>query len=177
MHFLRFYKISFKPLVNIIWMCILKCWKVQGIWWLLADQFNLLFYCFPPKESQWVLFEFICKKSLSAWDLSLLEEQKTNHKIRQDTAYFALKNQNMDTFFVERQYFYRRELTSGQETTFRNYRFTPKTTHMSTIRILNLKCPKSKALNYFLQMNSNSTHWVVFGVKRYHGKSRPTKNR
>jgi hypothetical protein len=29
------------------------------------------------------------------------------------------------------------------------YRFTPKTTHVSTMRILNLKCPKSQALLTF----------------------------
>jgi hypothetical protein len=46
------------------------------------------------------------------------------------------------------------------------YRFTPKGTHVSTIRIFNLNCPKSKALKDFLQTNSNGTHWVVFGIKR-----------
>jgi hypothetical protein len=31
---------------------------------------------------------------------------------------------------------------------------------MSTIRIFNLKCSKSQALNDYLQANSNSTHWA-----------------
>jgi hypothetical protein len=35
-----------------------------------------------------------------------------------------------------------------------------QSTHVSTIRIINLK-----ALNDFLQTNSNSTHWAVFGGK------------
>jgi hypothetical protein len=48
--------------------------------------------------------------------------------------------------------------------------FYPENNSVSTIRIFNLKCPKSQALNDFLQTNSNSTHWVVFGVKRYIGR-------
>ncbi len=55
-------------------------------------------------------------------------------------------------------------LTKSSENNWKFYRFTPKTTHVSTIQIFNLKCSKSKALNDFLQTNSNSTHWVVFGV-------------
>ncbi len=43
-----------------------------------------------------------------------------------------------------------------------NNRFPPKTTHVNTIRIFNLKCPKSKALNDFLQTNSHSRQWIVF---------------
>ncbi len=27
------------------------------------------YYRFTPKTTQWVLFEFVCKNSLSAWDL------------------------------------------------------------------------------------------------------------
>jgi hypothetical protein len=36
--------------------------------------------------------------------------------------------------------------------------FYPENNSVSTIRIFNLKCPKSQALNDFLQTNSNSTH-------------------
>jgi hypothetical protein len=38
-------------------------------------------------------------------------------------------------------------------------------------RIFNLKCPKSQALNDFLQTNPNNTLWVVFGLKRHIGFS------
>ncbi len=52
-------------------------------WWKIAEKINwtvlrgefegsfdrFFSYCFTPKTTQWVLFEFVCKKSLSAWDL------------------------------------------------------------------------------------------------------------
>jgi hypothetical protein len=51
------------------------------------------------------------------------------------------------------------ELFSGENGSMvKDYRFTPKTNHVSTVRIFNLKCNKSQALNDFLQMNSNSNH-------------------
>jgi ABC-type polysaccharide/polyol phosphate export permease len=56
------------------------------------------------------------------------------------------------TFFLSGEFFY-------------DYRFTPKTAHVSTIRIFNLECSKSQALNDFLQTISNSTHWVAFRAK------------
>jgi hypothetical protein len=42
------------------------------------------------------------------------------------------------------------------------YRVTSKITHMSTIRIFDLKCHKSKALNGFSQTNSNNTQMGYF---------------
>jgi hypothetical protein len=34
-----------------------------------SRHWNKSYYRFTPKITQWVLFEFVCKKSLSVWDL------------------------------------------------------------------------------------------------------------
>ncbi len=36
---------------------------------VLYKPFEMVIYRFTPKTTQWVLFEFVCKKSWSAWDL------------------------------------------------------------------------------------------------------------
>jgi hypothetical protein len=41
-----------------------------------------------------------------------------------------------------------------------------ETAHLSIIRIFDLKCHKSQALNDFLQTNSNNTQRVIFEVTR-----------
>jgi hypothetical protein len=53
-----------------------------------------------------------------------------------------------------------KNLRKSRITSLENYRFLPfdpKNNSLSTIRIFNLKCPKSQELNDLLQTNSNST--------------------
>ncbi len=52
------------------WSFLIRIWLGARLIDCFANYYHV-----PPKEAQWVLFEFVCKKSLSAWDIF-----KTNYR-------------------------------------------------------------------------------------------------